>query len=236
MNKRSINHFIILKLLLGAALSAGSGHAAAAIVSVDSAGASHSNVGDFLSVSSYTGSSSSQGAIEQVWSSNRSSISGDFSISSIISFLEGNNVSASPGLVFGFSANERNNSPELTITSINLGFEKEDGSLVSFSLGDNQINISDFHSGNSHAEAQLQIDLGFDMMQEWSNTTSKKMSYSFNISNGSNGPEKFFISNVFTSAPPVNYITSMSTIPLPAPAWLFGSALAGLLMARRTQR
>ncbi|MDG2077930.1 MAG: hypothetical protein P8J26_00285 [Pseudomonadales bacterium] len=142
-------------------------------------------------MSSYTGTSSSQGSIEQVWSSNSSSITGDFSISSIISFLEGNNVSASPGLVFGFSANERNNSPELTITSINLGFEKEDGSLVSFSLGDNQINISDFHPGNSHAEAQLQIDLGFDMMREWSNTTSKKMSYSFNISNGSNGPEKF---------------------------------------------
>ena len=74
---------------------------------------------------------------------------------------------------------------------VDLGFEKEDGSLVSFSLGDNQINISDFHPGNSHAEAQLQIDLGFDMMREWSNTTSKKMSYSFNISNGSNGPEKF---------------------------------------------
>ena len=83
MNNRSINHFIILKLLLGAALSAGSGHAAAAIVSINSAGASHSNVGDFLSVSSYTGTSSSQGATEQVWSSNSSSVTGDFSIGSI---------------------------------------------------------------------------------------------------------------------------------------------------------
>jgi len=130
--------------------------------------------------------------------------------------------------VFGFSVNEKNNSPTIEINSINLEFEKEDGSLLSFSLGDNQIVIDDFHSGSSHAEAQLQIDLGFDILQEWTSATSKNMSYAFSMNNGTNGPEKFFVSNVFSTAPPVSYLTNISPVPLPAAAYLLLSGLVAL--------
>ena len=74
-------------------------------------------------------------------------------------------MSATPRLVFGFSANEKNNSAEITISRLERAFEEQHESLAGFSAGDNQIVIRDFHSGSSHTAVQLQIDLDFEIIR-----------------------------------------------------------------------
>ena len=71
-------------------------------------------------------------------------------------------IPATLRLVIGFPANEKNNSPDTKINSLNCGFEREHETLISFLLGDNRIVIIDFHSGSSYTAIQLPIDLSFN--------------------------------------------------------------------------
>lgn len=193
---------------------------------------SASTAGDFQAIGPFTGSISQQGLTYELIKSSSNNWNFSVSLGDLWGYLDANQVTQTPGLVFGYAANQKNNSPIVTISSLSFSFERESGALDVFSLGANEIRITDFNPGNSEAEAIFQIDLGFDFMAEYSANTASELIVNATLSNNNNGPDRLFLASSFTTSPIIAYQTEINStaVPIPPSLSLFASGL-GLIMA-----
>lgn len=156
------------------------------------------------------------------------------SVGDIYDVLVQGGLSASCALVFGFSANESGNNGSVSITQLDIELERADGNSQFFTLGQDSITIADFNSGNITAEAQLQLDLGFDFMQEYTSTSNRDLIISAQLSGNTSGQDRLFLSSAFTANPLITpNFQQQSLAPLPASSWLFISSLAALICHKR---
>lgn len=141
---------------------------------------------------------------------------------------------ATGALVFGFSANESGTNGSVSITQLDIELERPDGNSQLFTLGQDSITIADFNGGNSTVEAQLQLDLGFDFMQEYRSTSNRDLIISAQLSGNTGGQDRLFLSSAFIANPLVTpSFQPQSLVPLPASSWLFISSLAALICHKR---
>lgn len=208
----------------------------AAVIYVDQNSGVTQSVGDFQAIGAFTGDASNQGSTYELISSSSNAWSFSVPLASLWSYLSSAGVTSTPGLVFGYSANQKNNSPVVSITALSFSFQREDGSVDEYALADNQLQLFDFNSGSSLAEAEIQIDLGFDFMQEYAADSVADLTITASMSNNNNGPDRLFLSSAFTGSPLTTYQTSLTTVsevPLPASFLLFCSGILPCLCLRK---
>jgi hypothetical protein len=188
----------------------------------------------YSAVGGFAGDASNQGQVLDLLSTRRSSATNTVSVADIYDMLVQGGLSSTGALVLGFSANESGNNNSVSITQLDIELERADGSSQFFTLGQDSITISDFNSGNSTAEAQLQLDLGFDFLQEYTSTSNRDLIIQAQLSGNTGGQDRLFLSSAFTANPLITpSFQQQSAVPLPASSWLFISALAGLVCHKR---
>jgi len=209
----------------------------AATVTISNGTELHVGVGDYAAVAGYAYTSSNAGQVVDVIDTKYASASNSVLMGDLYDLLAGDGLTSTSTLVFGFSANEKQvggQDAAVTITQLDMSFGRSGQAASVFSLTPDNIIVVDFNGGNSLAEAQVQVNLDFDFMAEYSSASTELFQITASFSGNTNGSDRLFLSTGFTSSPLVP--VESATVPLPGAMWLFVFAASGLVgtFRRRT--
>lgn len=117
--------------------------------------------------------------------------------------LNAEGITSTNSLKFGFGVNETGASGtnSVDITGLTLTFERTGNPNKTFDLGSNTIEVFNFGSGQSTAEARIQVNLGFDFMAEYNSGSTEDFTIASTITGKSDGSELYFLSAGFTAVP-----------------------------------
>ena len=193
-------------------------------------------IGDFVVIGEFTSAGTGQNyevlkfdqggtSISTAWDGSTldQAPNGDVTVGDLWTFLNGEGVTSTIALVFGFDLNEPGHGPGtyeyVVIEDLQITIGGE-----TFSLGDNQIEVRDWQgTGSNIAEAYFMVYLDYDFMTQYSGSTPGDLfSIQATISNAQAGFEEFFLSAELTGANP-------AATPEPASIILLGSGLLGML-------
>lgn len=188
------------------------------------------NVGDFSAISSSTNSEARPGSRLQLIKTQRKNSDNSVVLGDLYDTLFAGGVKSANSLVLGFAVNESQQNPYITLRSLDIDIERNDGSKQRYSLGGYQLQVKDTNQGKNRAEARLQIDLGFDFFDEYDADSTRLMIIRAQLTDNNGGADRIFLSSRYTanamSTPPI------SGVPLPASLGLFAFSL-GLIIWRK---
>ena len=203
---------------------------ASALVIIDSETDSFTNVGDFDSIKGNDQSSSPGQVLELLSLQSNGSESGSniVTMGQIYSTLAAGGLSYADRFVIGFGLNETGptGSNSVVIEAMDIAIQRSSSPTDYFSLTPDLVQVYNFHQGGSTAEALFEISLGFDLMAEYSASSSENFAISAYITNTSDGGELFFLSSGFTETAIAS--SGGGAIPEPSTALLLGFGLAAM--------
>lgn len=226
MNRLNCISLPLSTLLISASVSA-------ANVTIDQGDELFTDIGDFAAISGYAGDASNQGQVLDVLKTKLSTDSDSVSAGEIFDTLTAGGVSSAESLVFGYSANQTGSNSSLTVNALSIGIEQSNGSTQSFLLGANTVTIIDFRLGNSLAEAQFQIDLGYDFLSVFDSDSNENITISASLTGNDNGADRIFLSSAFTANA---YTPDPSPVPVPASWVLYSTAVLGFTAIRKARK
>ena len=162
----------------------------------------------------------------------------DTPMGDIWDFFDGIGATSVGTLFLAFGENEAGGSSDFVIiTYLDITFEVPAalvptfGSSLEYSLGDDEVKVFNFGSGNALGEALFQIDLpdGFDFMSVYNTDSMEQFNIDATITWVSDSSEKFFFHSAFPPEPP-------PSVPEPGTMLLVGTGLVCLAGFRRKFR
>ena len=167
-------------------------------------------VGDFIVAGVDSGLAASPGHVIEVLKLQHNGSetgSNTLSIGELYSILADEGIVESYALVFGFGLNENNGSNYVNIQDLVMTLEVPNSSDQSYSLDSNEDNtviVANTAQGANTAEAQVQVNLGFDFMTVYNASSTEEFYIQSTIDDTTDGFEIFFLSGAFTAYPPAD--------------------------------